>query len=395
MAHRPVNDNVYLDHGATTPVRSEVIEAMLPYWTTSYGNPSSVHRFGQIAGDGLLRARETIASLLNAQAEEIIFTGCGSESDNLAIRGVMWDARRSGRGNHLITTSVEHKAVLETAIQLRDFANFELTILPVDKFGQVAVGELEAAIRPDTVLASIMAANNEIGTLQPIKDIGALLREKGVLFHTDAIQAVASTAWDMRRMPIDLMSLAPHKFYGPKGIGILYARSEINLVPSLTGGSQENGRRAGTENVAFAVGAAEALRLAIAERKELTNHYRKLTSLIIQGILDAFPGDCILTGHPVERLPNNASFAFRHLSGNDLLLHLDIEGISASSGSACLSGDPKPSTVLEAIGLTDEWTRGGLRITVGKQNNGKDVHYLLEVLPAIVDRLRQLSLQFS
>jgi cysteine desulfurase len=285
--------------------------------------------------------------------------------------------------------------VLETAIQLRNSASFDLTILPVDNFGQIKVGELKAAIRPDTVLASIMTANNEIGTLQPILEIGTLLRENGVLFHTDAIQAVALTNWDMQRMPVDLMSLAPHKFYGPKGIGILYARSDLELMPSLTGGSQENGRRAGTENVAFAVGAAEALRLTMAERDELTNHYRKLTSLIIQGILDSFPGDCILTGHPIDRLANNASFAFRNLSGNDLLLHLDIEGISVSSGSACLSGDPKPSSVLEAIGLTDGWTRGGLRITVGKQNNEKDVHDLLEILPIVVRRLRQLSARFS
>ncbi len=395
MAQRPINDNIYLDHGATTPVRSEVIEAMLPYWTTSYGNPSSVHRFGQVAGDALLRARETIAELLNARPEEIIFTGCGSESDNLAIRGVMWEARRSGCGNHLITSSIEHKAVLETALQLRDFANFDLTILPVDNFGRVTINDIEAAIRPDTVLVSIMAANNEIGTLQSIDEIGALLREKGVIFHTDAIQAVASNNWDMRQMPIDLMSLAPHKFYGPKGIGILFSRSDLNLVPSLTGGSQENGRRAGTENVAFAIGAAEALRLTMAERNELTDHYQKLTSLIIKGILDAFPDDCILTGHPVDRLPNNASFAFRHLSGNDLLLHLDIEGISVSSGSACLSGDPKPSIVLEAIGLSDNWTRGGLRITVGKQNSERDIDYLLRILPSIVERLRQLSIQFS
>jgi cysteine desulfurase len=395
MAQRPVNDNIYLDHGATTPVRSEVIDAMIPYWTTSYGNPSSVHRFGQRASDGLLGARETIASLLNSKPGEIIFTGCGSESDNLAIRGVMWEARRSGRGNHLITTSIEHKAVLETAIQLRDSASFDLTILPVDNFGQINVGELEAAIRPDTVLASIMTANNEIGTLQPILEIGTLLRENGVLFHTDAIQAAALTNWDMQRMPVDLMSLAPHKFYGPKGIGILYARSDLELIPSLTGGSQENGRRAGTENVAFAVGAAEALRLTMAERDELTNHYQKLTSLIIQGILDSFSGDCILTGHPIERLANNASFAFRNISGNDLLLHLDIEGISVSSGSACLSGDPEPSSVLEAIGLAGDWTQGGLRITVGKQNNEKDVHDLLEILPIIVRRLRQLSVRFS
>ena len=385
---------IYLDHGATTPVRTEVIDAMLPYWTDAYGNPSSVHQFGQLASKGLHNARTTIAELINCRPDEIIFVGCGSESDNLALRGVMWSARKSGVGNHLITSVIEHKAVLDTAHQLRDLAGFDVTILPVDEFGQISLDDLTSSIRPDTVLISFMAANNEIGTVQPIEEIGAIAQERGVLFHTDAIQAAAMIDWDMNRMPYDLVSMAPHKFYGPKGIGILYARQDIELVSTLTGGGQENGRRAGTENVAFAVGAAKALRLAIEERQENTIHYKALRNQLVDGILDSLSDDCRLTGHPTDRLPNNASFAFRNISGNDLILHLDVAGISASSGSACLTGDPEPSRVLKAIGLSDEWTKGGLRLTVGKQNSEDDIQYVLEVLPDIVNKLRQIKKQF-
>lgn len=384
---------IYLDHGATTPVRKEVIDAMLPYWTYAYGNPSSVHRFGQLASKGLQDARTTIAELINCRIDEIIFVGCGSESDNLALRGVMWSARKSGIGNHLITSAIEHKAVLDTALQLRDLAGFDVSILPVNEFGQISLDDLTSAIRPDTVLISIMAANNEIGTVQPIEEIGAIAKDRGVLFHTDAIQAAAMIDWDMNRMPYDLVSMAPHKFYGPKGVGILYARQDIELVSTLTGGGQENGRRAGTENVAFAVGAAEALRLALEERQENTIHYTALRNQLIDGILESFSEDCRLTGHPTDRLPNNASFAFRNLSGNDLIFHLDVGGISASSGSACLTGDPEPSKVLKAISLSDEWTKGGLRLTVGKQNSIDDIEYVLEVLPDIVNRLRQIKVQ--
>lgn len=395
MSKKSNSLQIYLDHGATTPVREEVVQAMLPYWTNTYGNPSSVHRFGQLANKGLQDARTTIADLINCQPDEIIFVGCGSESDNLALRGVMWSARNSGLGNHLITSVIEHKAVLDTAIQLRDLAGFEVTILPVDEYGQISLEDLTSSIRPDTVLISIMAANNEIGSNQPIKEIGEIAQERGILFHTDAIQAAALTDWDMKNMPIDLLSMAPHKFYGPKGIGILYARYDIELISTLTGGGQENGRRAGTENVAFAVGAAEALKLALDERHENTVHYQVLRDRLIDGILESFGDDCILTGHPTDRLPNNASFAFRNISGNDLLFHLDVAGICASSGSACLTGDPEPSRILKAIGLTEEWTTGGLRLTVGKHNNKDEIEYVLEVLPDIVERLQQLKVQFA
>lgn len=390
-----MSERVYLDHAATTPVRPEVVEAMLPYWTEFYGNPSSVHRFGREASRGLLIARETFAELLNARSTEIVFTGCGSESDNLAVRGVMLSAKASGAGSHLITCAIEHKAVLETAKQLRDMHGIELTVLPVDRYGRIDPRDVEAAIRPDTVLISIMAANNEVGTLQPIQTIGELARQHGILFHTDAIQAAAVTAWDLQTMPIDLMSLAPHKFYGPKGIGVLYVREGIELVPSVTGGGQEEARRAGTENVAYAVGAAEAFRLAMSEREQTVAHYRSLSERLIGGIQAALPDTCILTGHPQERLPQSASFAFRHISGNDLLIHLDMAGIAASSGSACLTGDPKPSPVLSALGLGQEWTGGGLRLTVGRQNSMAHADYVLQVLPTMVRKLSRISQIFT
>ncbi len=382
---------IYLDHAATTPVRNEVIEAMMPFWTQYYGNPSSVHHFGQLAFSGLDRARMTIAELINAQPNEIIFTGCGSESDNLAIRGVMWAAKTAGLGNHLITCAIEHKAVLETAKQLQRMADIEVTILPVDSYGRIDLNDLEAAIRPETILVSIMAANNEIGTLQPVGKIGQIARQRGILFHTDAIQAAGVTPWDMQEEPIDLLSLAPHKFYGPKGVGILYARQGVELVSILTGGGQEDGRRAGTENVAFAVGAAEALRLAYIEREENISHYKRLSNRLIEGILHAMPEGCVLTGHPKERLPQTASFALLDVNGNDLLRHLDVAGISASSGSACLTGDPQPSSVLKAIGLGERWTRGGLRLSVGRQNNEADIDFVIEKLPPIVEKLLRTS----
>jgi cysteine desulfurase len=303
----------------------------------------------------------------------------------------MFGARIAGRGNHLITSIIEHKAILDTARQLHDLFDFDLTILPVDNYGRVDPLAVEAAIRPDTALISIMAANNEIGTLQPIFEIGQLARQNDILFHTDAIQAAATTDWDMQNMPIDLLSLAPHKFYGPKGVGILYVRRGIELVSNLTGGGQENGRRAGTVNVPFAVGAAKALELALDNSGENIAHYRQLTERLTDGLLSALPEVCVLTGHPVERLPHNASFAFWRVSGNDLLMHLDIAGISASSGSACLTGDPQPSAVLEAIGLGTDWTKGGLRLTVGKQNTLSDIQYVIETLPPLVKRLGQLN----
>ena len=386
---------IYLDHGASTPVDPRVLAAMLPYWTEVYGNPSSSHSYGRSAADALENARATIAGLIHAEPDEIVFTGCGSESDNIALRGVMWAARANGTGNHLIVSAIEHSAVLQTAVQLRDHFGFDLTILPVDENGQIRLDDLTAAIRPDTALISIMAANNEIGSFQPIAEIGALARAHGALFHTDAIQAAAVRRWDMRREPIDLLSMAPHKFYGPKGVGILVVRQGVALVSPLTGGGQEDGRRAGTSNVPFAVGAAAALQLVNDELEQRTGHYQALTNRLTTGLLTAFPDDCRLTGHPTERLPHNASFAFRHLSGNDLLMHLDMAGIAASSGSACKTGNPKPAAALQAIGLDDTWTKGGLRLTVGTQTTPEDVEYTLEQLQAIVPKLQKLAAMFA
>ncbi|MDT8305370.1 MAG: cysteine desulfurase family protein [Anaerolineae bacterium] len=390
-----MNELIYLDHGATTPVDPRVVAAMLPYWTEYYGNPSSVHRQGRRAEEGLSTARQQIAGLLGAEPEEIIFTGCGSEADNLALRGVMGAARAAGRGNHLITTAIEHKAVIDTARQLAAHEGFEVTILPVDETGQVSVDDVDAAIRPETVLISVMAANNEIGTLEPIEAIGALARERSILFHSDVIQAAAVRRWDMRALPLDLASFAPHKFYGPKGIGFLYVRHGVDLLPALTGGSQEHGRRAGTENVPFAAGAATAFALVMAELEENVAHYTRLRDRLIAGVLAALPGDVILTGHPEERLPHNASFAFRDISGNDLLIQLDVAGIAASSGSACTTGNPLPSSVLEALGLSEEWTGGGLRLTVGRQNTVEEVERVLAVLPEAVRTLQQFRAQYA
>lgn len=388
-------EHIYLDHGASTPVREEVLAAMLPYWTTFYGNPSAVHRDGQTASRALENARRSVAETLNARPDEIVFTGCGSESDNLALRGAMFAARASGSGNHLITSIIEHKAVLETAYQLRDLFGFDVSVLPVDEYGRVETHALESAIRSDTVLISIMAANNEIGTIQPYERIGQIAKERGILFHSDAIQAAAITEWNMTSMPVDLMSLAPHKFYGPKGVGILFVRQGVELLPTLTGGGQEGGLRAGTVNVPFAVGAAEALRLAILEREETVAHYRHLTGMLIEGLLNAMPESCRLTGHPTERLPQNASFAFRAISGNDLLMHMDLAGISASSGSACLTGDPKPSAVLEALGLSSQWTSGGLRLTVGRQNTVEQIEFALQTIPTLAYRLVRLAREYA
>ncbi|MCP4419976.1 MAG: cysteine desulfurase [Chloroflexi bacterium] len=387
-----MSTKIYLDHGASTPVHPQVIEKMLPFWTENYGNPSSAHAHGRSANFGLEEARRTVAELINAQPSEIVFTGCGSESDNLAVRGVMWTARKNSAGNHLITSSIEHEAVLETAVQLRDHFNFDLTILPVDEYGQVSVNDVAAAIRPDTALISIMAANNEIGTMQPIQEIGKLAQEQGICFHSDAVQTAATTRWNMQTMPVDLLSMAPHKFYGPKGVGILYVRNGIELISSLTGGGQENGRRSGTVNVAFAVGAAEAFKLAQNQMDERLVHDTSLRDQLIAGIMNAVPSEeIILTGHPSERLPHHASFALKNMSGNDLLMYLDIAGICASSGSACKTGDPKPSAILETIGLDDAWTKGGLRFTVGSQNSFADIAYVVDSVTAVVDKVRKVS----
>lgn len=388
-------NTIYVDHGATTPMHPAVLAAMAPFWNEQFGNPSSHHRTGYLAARAVGAARATVADLLGTDAEAVIFTGCGSESNNLALRGVMVAARAAGRGNHLITSAIEHSAVLETARQLRDYYSFDLTIVPVDETGRVRVADVAAAIRPDTALISIMAANNEIGSLQPWAEIGALARARGILFHTDAVQLLATRRWNLADLPIDLLTIAPHKFYGPKGIGILIARPDIDLVPAQSGGSHERGLRAGTLNVPLIVGAAEALRLAMDEMNERLAHVLPLRDRLLAEVPAALPGQCVVTGHPTERLPHHASFAFRHVSGNDLLMHLDVAGIAASSGSACSSGDPKPSAVLQACGWGPEWATGGLRLTLGRQNTDADVDAVVRVLPGIVRDLTALAVDFA
>jgi cysteine desulfurase len=383
---------IYLDHAATTPVHPDVLDAMLPFWTTQIGNPSSLHQAGQAAQGALERARAGIAAQLQVQPKEIYFTASGSESDNLALRGALWAARRiDPQKNHLITSVIEHKAVLDTALALQHDHGFALTLLPVDRYGRVSVDDVAAAIRPNTALISIMAANNEIGTLQPVDAIGALARSRGILFHSDAVQAIAAQGWNLQNRPIDLLAIAPHKFNGPKGIGILYAREGVPLHPVLTGGGQERGLRPGTQNVAFAVGAARALALAQAQRESRVAHYAALRDMLTDRILAAFPDQVLLTGHPTERLPHIAAFAFRNLSANDLLLHLDLQGICAGSGSACSVGMPKPSRILEALGLGPEWTLGGLRLSVGYGTESADIESALTALQRVLPRIRRKS----
>ena len=388
------NNSIYMDHGATTPVHPAVVAAMAPHWNEQFGNPSSHHRTGYIAARAVQEARETTAGLLGTVPEAIVFTGCGSESNNIALRGAMVAARANGRGNHLITSAIEHSAVLETARQLRDYYGFDLTIIQPDEFGRVHPEEIESAIRPETALISVMAANNEIGTVQPWEEIGALARGRGILFHTDAVQLVATRAWQLDSDPVDLLTIAPHKFYGPKGVGILYVRPGVDLISSQTGGSHEGGLRAGTLNVPLIVGAAEAVRLAMTELDERRAHVLPLRDMLLADVPAALPDLFRITGHPTSRLPHHASFAFRGLSGNDLLIHLDMAGIAASSGSACSSGDPKPSAVLQALGLGPEWTKGGLRLTLGRQNTVEDVKHTISTLVAIVNTLHTLETGF-
>ena len=386
---------IYLDYSATTPVLPAVVEAMAPYWNEQYGNPSSHHRTGYIAARAVNAARERVADILGTEPDAIVFTGCGSESNNIALRGVLTAASAAGRGKHLITSAVEHSAVLATARQLRDYFGFELTILPTDEHGRVRLTDVEAAIRPDTALISVMAANNEIGSIQPWQEIGALARSRDILFHTDAVQLIASRKWNLGVEPIDLMTIAPHKFYGPKGVGILVVRPGMEIITSQSGGGHEGGLRAGTHNVPLIVGAAEALSLAAAEMDERCAHVLPLRDRLLTELPAAFPDICMVTGHPTERLPHHASFAFKGLSGNDLLIHLDVAGIAAGSGSACSSGDPKPSAVLEALGLGPEWTKGGLRLTLGIHNTADEIDYTVKTLIDITRDLVALESGFT
>jgi cysteine desulfurase len=377
---------IYFDHAATTALDARVLDAMLPYFTTEYGNASSIYTLGRHAMQAIDSAREQVAGVLGCRPTEITFTGCGSESDNLAIKGIAYTAQK--KGNHLITSSIEHHAVLHTCQYLERFG-FQTTYLPVDAYGMVNPDDVGRSITDQTILVSIMYANNEVGTIEPVAEIGRICRARKVPFHVDAVQAGGSLPLRVADLNADLLSLSAHKFYGPKGVGMLYARQGVRLLPQLQGGSQERGRRAGTENVAGIVGAAAALCLAQEELPRVSPRISALRDRLVTGIL-SIPRSR-LTGHPTERLPNNASFCFEGVEGESILLNLDLLGIAASTGSACTSGSVDPSHVLIAMGLPPEWSHGSLRLTLGKESTGADVDTLLSALPGIIEKLRDLQ----
>jgi cysteine desulfurase len=387
------DDAIYLDYAATTPLDPRVLEAMMPYLTEKFGNPNSIHAFGREARKAVDEAREKIAALLNCRPSELVFTSGGTESDNLALRGVAAAYRQ--KGNHIVTTAIEHHAVLHTCRALQD-EGFEVTYLPVDEHGLVAPEQVAEAITDRTILVSIMHANNEIGTIEPLADIVRAVKEKrpDVLVHTDAVQTVGHIPVDVEALGVDLLSFAAHKFYGPKGVGGLFVRRGVKLVPQLTGGGQERNRRSGTENVAGIVGMAKALEIAVAEMPREIPRLQTLRDELINGVLAQIP-DSRLNGHPTQRLPHNANFSFFGVEGEALLLQLDLHGIAASSGSACTSGSLEPSHVLLALGLSREWALGSLRLTLGRFTTRQHLERVLAVLPSIVEKLRALTSQMA
>lgn len=379
----------YFDYAATTPVDPRVVEVMLPYFNQTFGNPSSVHGFGQKAEIAREIARETIAQAINCQPKEVIFTSCGSESDNLALRGAALAQREKTGANWILTSHLEHHAVSHTAIQLEKYYGFQVKWLESDEFGLVQTKTVEKAISENTALVSIMWANNEIGTINPISEIGAICRAHDVPFHTDAVQGAAHLPTDVHTLNVDLLSIGAHKFYGPKGIGALYLRSGTSIIPSQTGGSQEFGYRAGTENIPYMVGMAEAFRLAQEENAYRTDHLIPLRDHLIGQVLEVIP-DSRLTGSSTQRLPNHASFAFKDVDANTLLMMLDLEGFACSSGSACKTGDPRPSEVLTQLGMSADWALGGLRVTLGKDTRPEEIQRFLAVLPNLIVKTRAL-----
>lgn len=378
---------LYADHAATTALSPRALEAMTPYFRDAYGNPSSLYTFGQQAKSDLDAARAEVARCLNAKPEEIFFTSGGTESDNWALKAVA--ELRGGKGRHIITSAIEHHAILHTLEHLEKALGFSVTYLPVDSLGRVDPQAVKAAIRPDTILITVMAANNEIGTIEPIAEIGAIAREAGVLFHTDAVQAVGHIPVDVSAWNCDMLSLSGHKFHGPRGVGALYVRRGLRLPPLVHGGGQEKGRRSGTENVAGAVGLAAALREAVDGLEARSVLLAARRDRLIEG-LTRLPCSR-LTGDPVHRLPGTASFVFEGVEGEALLLHLDAKGICASSGSACSSASLDPSHGLLAIGLPHEVAHGSLRLSLGEENTDEDVDYLLQAVPEVVEYLRNMS----
>ncbi len=378
---------IYADNAATTKVAPEVVDAMLPYFTETYGNPSSIYNEGRTARVAVEKAREQVANAIGASPKEIYFTGSGSEADNWALRST---ARAlSKKGNHIITSAVEHHAVLHTCQDLEK-QGFEVTYLPVDKYGMVSPDDVKAAIKDTTIMISIMFANNEIGTIMPIAEIGKIAKEAGIIFHTDAVQAVGNVEIDVKAMNIDMLSLTAHKFHGPKGCGALYVRQGVKLMSFITGGAQERMRRAGTENVPGIVGLGKAIELATANIKEKQEKLIALRDRYIKKVLETVPYSR-LNGHPTERLAGNANISFEYIEGEGLLLSLDMKGIAASSGSACTSGSLDPSHVLLAIGLKHEQAHGSLRTSFGEDTTVEDIDYMVDAIAEIVARLRSMS----
>ena len=378
---------IYMDDAATTPMHPEVLEAMLPYLREFYGNPSSIYEEGREARKAMEKARSQVAEALGAEPDEIVFTSGGTESDNLAIFGVM--EANQGKGDHIITTAIEHHAVLEPCHHLEEMGK-AVTYLPVDEGGIIDPDEFRQALTPSTVMASVMMANNEIGSIQPIEEISPICREAGVYLHTDAVQAIGALDVNVDRLGVDLLSVSAHKLYGPKGVGCLYVRRGTKLQGIQLGGGQEKRMRAGTENVAGIVGFGKAMELAAREWEERSAHVRPLRDRLINGILESIPYT-ELNGDPERRLPNNVSILFRFIEGEAICLKLDFQGIDASTGSACTSESGEASHVLLALGVPEEEAHGSLRLTLGRENTPDDVDYVLEKLPGVIDELRAMS----
>jgi len=375
---------IFLDHNSTTPVHPEVVEAMLPYFSEKYGNPSSVHSFGRETKVALEEAREKVAKFLNGSPSEICFTGCGSESDNLAIKGIAW--ANQDKGKHIITSRIEHPAVIESC-QWLEKQGFEVAYLPVDKYGLVNPDDLKRAIRKDTILVSIMHANNEIGTIQPIRELSKIAHESGVYFHTDAVQSAGKIPVDVKQLDVDLLSLSGHKLYAPKAVGVLYIKQGTKIDTWLHGGSQERGRRSGTENVPYVVGFGKACEIAQRDLAMLSEKMTNFSTVFWEKIKTAIP-DVLLNGHPTERIPNTLNLAFPGCDAQSLIMALDLQGVAVASGAACHSGAVNPSSVLTALGVPNEVALSAIRFSFGRQNTEEDVEYVGGILAGMVERLK-------
>ena len=382
---------IYLDYSASTPVDPRVLEAMMPYFSDIYGNPSSAHSYGRDAERAIEEARETIASVFNCKSSEVVFTSGGSESDNLAVRGAAWMMRHQEKRSHLVTTPIEHPAVGATMKQLAEIMDYDLQLVAIDESGLVDLAQFEEILSTETALASIVYASNEIGTVQPLAHLSQLARSKGVVFHTDAVQAAGQLSLDVQELGVDLLSISAHKFYGPKGVGALFVRDGIKVIPSQSGGSHESGRRAGTHNTPFIVGMAKALELAYQERDERIARLTHSRALLIDGILSRIP-QARLSGHPEHRLPSHTSFVIPGIDANTLLIHMDLKGVAGSSGSACKTGNPEPSSILLALGYDRETALSGLRLTLSHHTTDEDVESAIEVIAdsvTVVEKLHQ------